>query len=245
MCSVPTGFSNPLTSPNIYIYISFLLMFFVVRHKPTDRRPKKNNANLPLPWVPFQDNVQCSDAEKCMRLSKLQRGVTSPSKDHCTDKLGSKYGGTNGAVAVVVSRCRCQRGVSSAVSPLQEAQLALRRVKTPWWFREIRYTKLKETGRPWNNPMDLHRWVFGVVDEYILWNLVVKFGIFEVSTAMYGIFTYSCFIFYGTCMQMYVNIYTIWGMEANKPYMKNIHENQIYRMYLAYMTYRISKENNS
>lgn len=31
-------------------------------------------------------------------------------------------------------------------------------------------------------------------------------------------------------------------MEANKPYMKNIHENQIYRMYLAYMTYRISKE---
>lgn len=31
-------------------------------------------------------------------------------------------------------------------------------------------------------------------------------------------------------------------MEANKPYMKHIHENQIYRMYLAYMTYRISKE---
>ena len=28
------------------------------------------------------------------------------------------------------------------------------------------------------------------------------FGIFEVSTEMYGIFTYSCFIFYGTCMQM-------------------------------------------
>lgn len=108
-------------------------MLFLVRQKK-----RKLAASM---GVPFQDNVQCSDAEKCMRNSKLQRGVTSPSKDHCTDKLGSKYG-ANGAV---VSR---KRGVSSAVSPLQEAQLALRRVKTPWWFREIRYTKLKETGRP-------------------------------------------------------------------------------------------------
>lgn len=181
-------------------------MFFVVRHKPTDRRPKKKQRKLAASMgVPFPRDVQCSDAEKCMRLSKLQRGVTSPSKDHCTDKFGSKYGGTNvGPVAVdVVSRCRWRkRGVSSAVavSPLQEAQLALRRVQQPLGGSEkilYPHTKLKGTGRPWKIPMDFKR----VVDEYILLNLVVVLEFWSINS-MYGIFTYSCFIFYGTCMQM-------------------------------------------
>lgn len=94
-----------------------------------EKKTRKLAASMgPIPLEMYSVVMQKNVCE----IPNSQRGVTSPSKDHCTDKLGSKYG-ANGAV---VSR---KRGVSSAVSPLQEAQLALRKgPTTPWWFGEIR-----------------------------------------------------------------------------------------------------------
>lgn len=176
-------------------------MFFVVRHKPTDRRPKKKQRKLAASMgVPFPRDVQCSDAEKCMLFQTLKgespphpRTIAPTSLDPNTAeptlarwRLTSCHGAgdENGVSAPLSPSHRCRRH-SSPLEGSNPLVVQKSGILTPSW------------GNASWKPHDFSLG-FGVL--YILWTVVVLE--FWSINSMYGIFTYSCFIFYGTCMQM-------------------------------------------
>lgn len=132
---------------NIYIYISFLLMFFVVGHKQQvtfGHDFKRKNANLPLPWESHSKTMYSVVMQKNVCDFPNFKGESPPHPRTIAPTSWDPNTAEPTLAPWPWSSCHGdgrENGVSAPLSPSHRC----RRHSSPWSTNP-----LKGTGRPWN-----------------------------------------------------------------------------------------------